>query len=434
MTAGHQPVYTDGFMRQKDRIHAADGHLHYDVIVIGGGASGMMAACAAGRQGKRTLLLEKNRRVGEKLRISGGGRCNITNAEPEVRKLLKRYGTSEQLLYSAFSQFGVPDTFAFFEDRQLPLVVEASQRAFPVTEKALDVVRVLEESLKKEKVEVKTAAPVSHIEMQLGRVISVAAGDISYTARSFILATGGLSHPETGSTGDGFSWLKKWGHSITMPSPTIVPLATKESWAHALQGSSLTAKITFLVNGKKAFVEKGPILFTHFGISGPTILNASSRVADLLQEGSVTARIDCFPELDDAGAESRVLAVFDAEKNKMLKNVFTRIVPGMHTALLAALPSISPDAKVHSITKEERKALCQFLKAMPLTITGLMGFDRAVVADGGVPLTEIDMRTMRSQVVSNLFVTGDLLHIRRPSGGYSLQLCWTTGFIAGTHA
>lgn len=421
-------------MRRENKKKTSKTPIYYDVIVIGGGASGMMAACAASAQGRRTLLLEKNRRLGEKLRISGGGRCNITNAETDVRKLLRKYGTSEQLLYSAFSRFGVRDTFSFFENRQLPLVIEANQRVFPSTQKALDVLRVLEEALKEGGVEIQTASPVSHIEMEAGRITHVVAGDTSYTARSFILATGGVSHPETGSTGDGFEWLRKWGHAISAPSPTIVPLATKESWSHGLSGSSRMSKITFFVNNKKAFKDIGVILFTHFGLSGPTILNASSRVADLLQEGRVTARIDWFPDMDEAQLESWILEVFDTEKNKMLKNVFARIVPGIHTAFLASISSLDPQKKVHSITKEERKLLIRSLKDVSLTITGLMGFDRAVVADGGVSLKEIDMKTMRSSKVSNLFITGDLLHIRRPSGGYSLQLCWTTGFIAGMNA
>jgi predicted Rossmann fold flavoprotein len=406
----------------------------YDVIIIGGGASGMMAACVAGKEGKRVLLLEKNRQVGEKLKITGGGRCNITNAEEDVRKLLKKYGASEQLLYSAFSRFGVKETFSFFESRGLPLVVEANKRAFPKTQKAIDVLRVLERTMKEVGVVIKTASPVSHIESRGGEIVSVTAGGRVYTAPAYILATGGFSHPETGSTGDGFAWLKSLGHTINMPSPTIVPLATKEAWAHALAGSAREVKVTFLVNDKKAFSVKGNVLFTHFGLSGPTILNASGRVADLLQEGSVTAQIDFFPEGDDAAFTAHVLSVFDGAKNKMLKNVWTLIVPGMQQVLLRHLSRIDPNKKVHSITKEERAYMCQSLKALPMTVTGLMGFDRAVVADGGVSLTEVDMKTMRSLRVSNLLITGDLLHIRRPSGGYSLQLCWTTGFVAGMNA
>jgi predicted Rossmann fold flavoprotein len=421
-------------MSKKPALPARDQEPHYDVIVIGGGASGMMAACTAGEQGKQVLLLEKNKRLGEKLRISGGGRCNITNAEEDVRILLKKYGGAEQALYSAFARFGVKETFAFFESRGLPLVIEANKRAFPKTQKAIDVLRVLEDALKVNGVRVKTGAPVSSIKTTDGMVSHVVAGGVVYTAKTYILATGGVSHPETGSTGDGFPWLTQLGHTVSAPSPTIVPLSTKESWSHALLGSSCEAKVTFFVHERKAFVVKGNVLFTHFGLSGPTILNASSRVADLLQEGSVTARIDCAPHLDDAGLEAHILKIFDAGKNKMLKNVFKLIVPGIQASFLTHLRTIDPDKKVHSITKEERKLLCRELKAVSLTITGLMGFDRAVVADGGVALSEIDMKRMRSLRVSNLFVTGDLLNIRRPSGGYSLQLCWTTGFIAGMNA
>jgi predicted Rossmann fold flavoprotein len=267
-----------------------------------------------------------------------------------------------------------------------------------------------------------------------GRITGVRAGGVLYQAHSFILATGGASHPETGSTGDGFDLLKELGHTVNTPSPTIVPLATKELWSHTLGGKSLSAKITFLVNEKKSFSEKGNILFTHFGISGPTVLNAAGRVADLLEEGNVTALLDCFPDLDEAALADTILTIFDAEKNKSLKNALKPLLPGVHSNILSSLRGIDPEKKVHSITKEERRFLCKSLKAIPLTITGLMGFDRAVVADGGVPLSEIDTKTMRSLRISNLFVTGDLLHIRRPSGGYSLQLCWTTGFIAGMNA
>ncbi len=408
----------------------------YDVIVIGGGASGMMAACVASLNGKKVLLLEKNKNLGEKLKISGGGRCNITNAEEDVRKLLKKYGKSEQLLYSSFSQFGVKETFEFFEKRKLSLVVEANKRTFPATQKASDVFKVLEKCLKEGSVTVKSLSPVSKIETKGGRITSVITGRESYSADSYILATGGLSHPETGSTGDGFKWLSELGHTVVKPSPNIVPLKTKEVWSHELAGTSLRdMKITYLINGKKAFAEKGNVLFTHFGLSGPLILNASGRIADLLQEGDVTAKIDCFPSLDEGELEAKILSVFDTEKNRAFKNAFKSIAPtGMCAVLLTLLPRIDPEKKVHSVTKEERKEIVKLLKALPLTITGLMGFDRAVVADGGVVLEEIDTKTMQSLLIKNLFITGDILHINRPSGGYSLQLCWTTGYVAGTNA
>ena len=408
----------------------------YDVLVIGGGASGMMAALRAAERGKNVLLLEKNKELGAKLSISGGGRCNITNAEEDERLLLSHYGTADKFLHSAFSQFGVKDTFTFFESHGLPLVVQANNRAFPASERATDVVATLAGALKGAKVDVRTGVTVKKIIVADGRIERVMTSAGEFYAKSYILATGGVSHPETGSTGDGFSWLTELGHTVHKPTPTIVPLKVKEGWVKKLAGVSLpTAKITFLVGGEKKFSKTGPILFTHFGISGPTILNSAGKVADLLHEGSVSARIDLFPDTDQGTFDKKLTGLFDANKNKFLKNVLKEIVPpGTAPTLLSLIPSIDPETKVHSVTKESRRALGELLKRVPLTINGLMGFDRAVVADGGLPLTEVDMKTMRSQKIENLFVTGDLLHITRPSGGYSLQLCWTTGHVAGTHA
>jgi predicted Rossmann fold flavoprotein len=407
----------------------------YDVIIIGGGAAGMMAAGVAAERGKSVLLLERNARLGEKLRISGGGRCNITNAEPDERKLLAKYGSGEKFLHSAFSQFGMQKTFSFFESKGLPPKIEANNRAFPKTEKAADVVRVLEQYLKAGKVDVRTSARVENIESRSGRIERVIAKGKAYTADSYILATGGLSHPETGSTGDGFAWLRSLGHTVENPTPTIVPLKVKEPWVKKLAGVSAEAKLTFLVNGKKKFSKSGPMLFTHFGISGPTVLNAAGQVADGLQEGEVRVRIDLYPALDLGVLDKQIAKLFDEGKNRLLRNAFKDVAPpGSSEALLSLVPSIDPEKKVHSLRKEERRLLAELLKGLELTITGLLGFERAVVADGGLMPSEVDMRTMRSRRFDNLFVTGDVLHITRPSGGYSLQLCWTTGFVAGTNA
>ncbi len=408
----------------------------FDVIVVGGGASGMMAAGRAAERGKKVLLLEKNKKLGEKLKISGGGRCNITNAEFDEHALLKNYGKAEQFLYSAFSQFGVKETFSFFESKGLPLVVQARNRAFPYTERALDVYDVLEKYIRDGKVTIKTNSPVTRVVSEGKKITSVISGEREYKARSFIFATGGVSHPETGSTGDGFSWLAQLGHTVSKPTPTIVPLAVQEQWVKELAGASLSfMKITFFVDGVKQFSEIGKILFTHFGVSGPLILNIAYKVNNLLHNGIVTATIDAFPDTDLGSLERSVVAIFEKNKNKMLKNIFRDIVPrGTGSSILALLKeSVDPDTKVHSITKEQRKRIVQLLKALPLTVTGLMGYDRAVIADGGVPLDEIDMKTMRSKKIENLYVIGDLLHINRPSGGYSLQLCWTTGYVAGSH-
>jgi predicted Rossmann fold flavoprotein len=405
----------------------------YDLIVVGGGASGMMAASVAAENGMRVLVLEKNKRVGEKLRITGGGRCNILNAEEDTRVLLKKYGKAEQALYSLFTQFDVQATSQYFMSRGMKLVVENAKRAFPSTFRAEDVVALFEQEMKKGGVEISFSTPVTKILTEHGKIKSVQSAKREFFGKEFIIATGSVSHPETGSTGDGFKWLKSLGHSIKEPTPTIVPLAIKEMWVKELAGVSLDGmKITFFVDGKKDFSVSGRVLFTHFGLSGPLILNNAHKVADLLHIGTVTATIDMSAHNDFSILEKEVMVVFDANKNKTLKNVIKEIVPnGMHkgvTTLLAEHIDIS--TKVHSITKEERKKIIHLLKALPLTVDGLMGFDKAVVADGGVPLDEIDMKTMRSKKVANMYLTGDLLHINRPSGGYSLQLCWTTGYVA----
>jgi len=408
-------------------------HIKYDVIVIGGGASGMMAAGCAAARGRRVLLLEKNRFLGEKLKITGGSRCNITNAE-DNQKLLLNYGSAKSFLHSPFSQFGVKDTFSFFESRGLPLVIQAHKRVFPKTEKALDVFSVLYTYLVKGRVKIFTHSGVDRFVFKDGEIKSVLVKGKEFFSDSFILAVGGKSHPETGSTGDGFSWLSAMGHTIKEPTPTIVPLAVKDTWVKKLSGTTLKGvRITFFLDGKKKLALKGDVLCTHFGLSGPLILNAAGKVADMLHEGEVTAFIDLYP-LEDLGAlDKRITETFEENKNKVFKNTFRQFIPGSGPVILSLL-DINPDTKVHSITKEQRKQVVNLLKALPVSITGLMGYDRAVVADGGVSLSEIDTKTMGSRIYKNLYVTGDLLHISRPSGGYSLQLCWTTGYVAGVNA
>lgn len=408
----------------------------YDVIVIGGGAAGMMAAGRAGSLGKKVLILEKNRQLGEKLKITGGGRCNVTNAEEDMRVFLKNYKNADKFLHSPFSQFSQKDTFEFFEKRGLPLVVQARKRAFPHTEKAIDVYRVMEKYMKDSGVLVKTNSPVNKIIKDKNKIIGIKVGSNTYTAQSYILATGGMSHPETGSTGDGFKWLSDLGHTVKAPTPTIVPLSVKEVWVKSMPGVSLSfMKITFYLDGVKKFSKTGKILFTHFGLSGPLILNSAGEVHDLLYEGVVTAKIDAYPDTNEGDLEKKIIKVFDENKNKILKNVMDELVPhGTAGAILSLLKDLDGNVKVHSVTKENRKALVNLLKGLPLTISGLMGFDRAVVADGGVDLNEVDMKTMKSKVLENLYIIGDLLHINRPSGGFSLQICWTSGFIAGGNA
>ena len=290
--------------------------------------------------------------------------------------------------------------------------------------------------MRDEGVTFKTNSRVTEILKIENRIVGVKVGEKIYTAKSYIIATGGNSHPETGSTGDGFKWLEKIGHNVKLPTPTIVPLAIKENWVKSLSGITLLSmKITYYLDGKKSFSKIGKLLFTHFGISGPTIMNSAKKVDDLLHTGVVTAKIDIFPEINEAELEKKIIKLFDDNKNKMLKNVLSEIIPnGIVNVLLSFLKNSNLDIKVHSVSKEVRKDLVLLLKGLPMTITGLMGFNKAVVADGGVPLNEIDMRTMQSKIIDNLFITGDLLHINRPSGGFSLQLCWTSGYIAGSNA
>lgn len=409
----------------------------YDLIVVGGGASGMIAAGRAGERGLRVLLLEKNKQLGSKILITGNGRCNILNAIEDEHMLLEKYGSSKKFLYSIFAQFGEKETFDFFNLGGLPLVIEGNNRAFPKSQSAQDVVDFLADYMRRGNVEVRNQRVVSSVQMKDGNIESITCGSDVLIADEYIFATGGTSHPETGSTGDGYKWLKQLGHTVINPTPSLVPLRVKENWAKELSGISLEdMKITFFVDDKKEFKLNGRILFTHFGVSGPLILNCASKVSKLLPTGVVTAEIDMFPKLDSGNLERKIISIFDTNKNKTLKNIISELVPaGMSKGMLILLSGqMDMDVKVHSVTKDNRKKIVNLFKALPITVTGLMGLDRAIVADGGLPLTEVDMRTMRSKKVNNLFVTGDLLHINRPSGGFSLQLCWSTGYVAGSNA
>lgn len=413
------------------------GHV-YDVIVLGGGPSGMMAAGRAAERGRRVLLIEKNKLLGKKLSITGGGRCNILNAEKDTRALLENYGDAAKFLYSPFSQFGMADARSFFESKGLSIVVEARKRAFPASQNASDVTQAMRRYVTTNNVELKLGTKAKGFIVEDGKIMGVDTNNGVYSARAYVLATGGSSHQETGSTGEGVSWLSALGHTVHEPNPNIVPLTVAEQWVKDLSGTTLSfMKITFGTDRPKEkgrFSRTGKILFTHFGVSGPLILNAAHEVKKLLTKGPVEAAIDMHPDTEVGTLRNRVLDVFNKNKNKTLKNVLVDFVPaGMDEAVASQLPQGMQDVKVHSVSKEDRNALVDLLKAMPLTITGTMGMDWAVISDGGVDLKEIDTKTMRSKLHDNLYFTGDVLNINRPSGGFSLQLCWTTGYVVGSH-
>lgn len=404
-----------------------------DVIVIGGGASGMMAAIIAARNGASVVLLEKNKSLGQKLGITGGGRCNITNAEEDTKVLLSNYGSAAKYLHSAFAQFGVDDTIDFFSKIGLPIVVQGRKRAFPESENAKDVVDVMVKEMKRLSVDVRLGSTVDAIIAKEDKISHIVVGGKELQAKNYILATGGRSRPETGSTGDGFEWLQYLGHTVREPTPNVTPLAVKEPWIEKLSGTiAKSAGISFYSDDKKSFKLQGDFLFTHFGLSGPLILNSAYRVAELLEAGEVTAKIDFYPTLNAKELDSKVIGIFESHPSKLLKNVLSSIAgSGPDKALLELLDDAVLDKKVSEISKQNRQIITSLLKSLPLTIEKLMGFEKAVVADGGLSLKDIDTRTMRSNIINNLYITGDLLDINRPSGGFSLQLCWTSGFIAG---
>ncbi len=404
----------------------------WDVIVIGGGPAGMMTAITASKNGKQVLLLEKNSRLGEKLLITGGGRCNVTNNEFVNRKILPKYKEAESFLYSPFSQFAVKDTLEFFHSRGVTTKVENEGRVFPITDKAETIWHTLTQELIKQKVTVESNITVKEIMAEKDRVTGVLTNKGEIKALHIIIATGGKSRPETGSTGDGFVWLRKLGHNIVTPEASLVPLAIKDQWVKDLQGITLPeVKITLTQFDTKQKVAKGKILFTHFGVTGPTILNMSKSVSELLSYGDVFITLDLLPTLDHGMLNKRLQEIFTREHNKKIKNSLDELFVGALTPIVLAKSGIDADKKCNSITKEERMKIIEVAKNMKMQVEKLLGTDKAIITSGGIDLSEVDTKTMSSKRYPNLKVVGDVLNIDRPSGGYSLQLCWTTGFVAG---
>ncbi len=409
----------------------------YDIIVIGGGPSGMMASGRAGELGARVLLIEKNEELGKKLNVTGGGRCNITNAEFDNHLFLDNFPESKQFLFSPFSQFNVESTFSFFENHGLPLIVEDRKRAFPKSEKAEDVTDLLEDYIRASgNVTIKFNTSIKSFIVVDDVLLGVRSDNCIFYASKIILATGGLAAPSTGATDSGLSMLGSIGHKITESDPDLSPLKTSSKWVHYLSGITLDdMTLRFIQEDKTELKVRGRLLFTHFGISGPLVINSAHQVKEFLKRGNLIASIDLFPDYDLGSLNDLIIDLFEKNKNKLLKTVLKELIPKKLSDVILDFPGLNiGDIFVHSIKKEQRKLLVDTIKNLRFPIIGTMGLDWSIVADGGVSPSEVNFKNMNSKLFSNLYLVGDVLNINRHSGGFSLQLCWTTGWIAGTHS
>ncbi len=415
-------------------IEAASETL-WDVAVIGGGPAGMMAAGRAASLGARVILIEKNHSLGKKLLITGGGRCNVTNAEPDRQKFLAKYKDDGKFLASPFAAWGILETLDFFHTRNMQTKVEAHQRVFPVSDSSQSVWDVLVAYLRESSVTILSDATVTGLSTDESNVThaNIRGGKI-IRAKSFVLATGGTSHPETGSTGDGYTWLRTLGHTVREPSASLVPIALTEPVKDAAGVSLPDAKITLFQNNVKQAQSRGKVLFTHVGLSGPGILNMSREVDELLKYGNVTIELDLMADMGYEKVNASLQALFKENSNKVIRNALRTVVAPALVPHILSRTGIDPDTACHSVTRDSRIALMKTLKHLRFEVSHVLGSEKAIITSGGVALTEIDFKTMSSHMYENLYIIGDLLDIDRPSGGYSLQLCWTTGYVAGSSA
>jgi predicted Rossmann fold flavoprotein len=404
----------------------------FDVIVVGGGPAGLMSAGRSAQLGKRVLILEKNEILGKKLLITGGGRCNVTNTNSNLEQIYKIAG---KYLKTTFSQFNVENTLEFFHSNGMDTKIENAGRIFPKSNRSQSVLDVLLKYINQGSVTVELNANVLSIE-KIDEVfqIEISSG-IKYLAKSVIISTGGVSHPETGSTGDGFKWLSKLGHNIIKNDFALVPLALTDEWAKKLSGATLDdVKLSVFCDNVKKFQNKGRILFTHFGLSGPLVLNMSKKIGELLAEGEVTIQIDLFPTVDIGTLRTKLNEILKENSNKVLRNSLSQLFPKSLVPAVLEISNVDGYLFNHSIQREFRHKIVDTIKGIPIHVTSLMGADKAIVSSGGVDINEIDFKTMESKKIPRLYLVGDVIDIDRPSGGYSLQLCWTTGYVAGTHA
>ena len=405
------------------------------ILVVGGGAAGMMAAVTAARNGKKVLLIEKNEKLGKKLFITGKGRCNITNAA-DIEELFSAVVSNPKFLYSSFYSMTNDQVIDFFEELGVKTKVERGGRVFPESDHSSDVIRALEQEMKRLGIEIRLRTEAEEILAEDGRVTGVRlSSGKELHADAVIIATGGISYPSTGSTGDGYRFARECGHKVTDLSPALVPMEVKEWYARELMGLSLRNVEIRITDGKKKLYEEfGEMLFTHYGVTGPVILSASSIVGKKLREHPLTLHIDLKPALTEEQLDKRMLREFEANHNRQFKNAVDSLFPSKLKPVIVELSGIQEDKKVNEVTKEERLHFVRLIKDFSMTLTGMRGYNEAIITKGGVSVKEIDPGTMESKLVNGLYFAGEVLDLDAVTGGYNLQIAWSTGYLAGLNA
>lgn len=404
---------------------------YYDCIIIGGGAAGMMSAVTAAMRGKSVLLIERNDRLGRKLAITGKGRCNVTNNCTD-EEFFANVPVGGKFLYSAYSGFSCRDTMEFFERLGVPLKTERGNRVFPVSDRAGDIVSALETACKKSGVTF-LHKRVSEVLAEDGVIVGVRCGDTVYNAVSVLVATGGKSYPVTGSDGDGYKFAEALGHTITPVKPSLVPLVSEEKYCSDMTGLSLrnvSVTVRDTAKNKVIFKEQGEMLFTHFGVSGPLILSASSRIREM-ERGRYRILIDMKPALDDNALDKRIQRDFSENPNRIFANSLSKLLPSKMIPVVVELSGIAAEKQVNSVTKQERAGLVKLLKSFPVTVRDFRPISEAIITSGGVKLSEVNPKTMESKLVQGLFFAGEVLDIDAYTGGFNLQIAFCTAVAAG---
>lgn len=408
----------------------------YKVAVIGGGAAGLVAAGRCAETGTKTLLLEKNKYLGRKIGITGKGRCNLTTSIASIEDIIAQYPGNGRFLYSAFSQFSNLDTIDFFNSLGLKTVTERGQRVFPASDRARDVVKALEKYAKSSGCEIRPESPVTGISRLPGSGFKVTTAKGPIEVEKVILAVGGASYPGTGSTGDGYAWARKMGHTIVPIRPALVPLETSETWVRDLQGLSLRNVKVWLSDSDNILgSEFGEMLFTHFGVSGPVILTLSRIAAAELEKGKQPLiHIDLKPALSPETLDRRIQRDFKKYQRKIIQNALVDLLPQALIPVVLENAEIEREKATHSITREERQSLVETLKDLKLTVSGTRPLSEAIVTAGGVATNEINPRTMESKIISGLYFAGEIIDIDGNTGGFNLQAAFSTGYVAGANA